>query len=104
MNDLINRGNTKGTIDEDDIAVVVAEMTEDSSDLFYQSIELHDAFNAPRLVYDEITKTYKVQLQQLLQIIIIISLLLLHRSTKRPTLSYLEGQMYVLRCLENDYY
>ena len=40
--------------------MVVAEMTEDNSDLFKQSIELYDAFSSPRIIYDEKLKTYKV--------------------------------------------
>lgn len=60
LKNFIERGNTKGTIDENELTMVVAEMTEDNSDLFKQSIELYDAFSSPRIIYDEKLKTYKV--------------------------------------------
>jgi len=54
--------------------MVVAEMTEDNSDLFKQSIELYDAFSSPRIIYDEKLKTYKVYIYHIiLSLYIVIS-------------------------------
>lgn len=47
-------------IDKDAIAAIVAYMTSTEDDLSMESTELFNAFNSPRIDYDERLKTYRV--------------------------------------------
>lgn len=51
---------TSSVIDKEAIAAIVAFMTSTEDDLNMESTELFNAFNSPRIDYDERNKTYKV--------------------------------------------
>ena len=51
---------TSSVIGEDTVISVVAYLSSSEEDLQQESTQLFDAFNSPKIVYDERTKTYKV--------------------------------------------